>query len=129
MLPAATVTVRPGDANAAAVPVATGVPVQPAVEYSRTVDPASAVPFTTGVVLGLGEAGVMLVSVTSPGAIESWVYETEVDEQAEAVWPLLVALARIVVVALAGTVAVIPVLAKAAAVPVPSAALVQVLLE
>ncbi len=129
VLPAATVTVSPEEANAAAVPVAAGVPVHPAVGYSLTVDPASAVPFTTGVVLGLGEAGVMLVRVTSPGALESLVYATEVDEQAEAVWPLLVALARIVVVAFAGTVAVIPVLANAAAVPVPSAALVQVLLE
>ena len=56
-------------------------------------------------------------------------YETEVDEQADAVWPLFVAFARIVVVAFAGTVAVIPAPAKSAAVPVPSAALVQVLLE
>ena len=129
VLPAATVTVRPGDANAAAAPVAAGVPVQPAVGYSRTVDPASAVPFTTGLVLGLGEAGETLVRVTNPGATESLVYDTEVDEQAEAVWPLLVAFARIVVVAFAGTVAVIPAPAKAAAVPVPRAALEQELLE
>ena len=71
VLPAATVTVSPGEANAAAVPVAAGDPVQSAVGYSRTVDPASAVPWTAGVVLGLGEAGVTLVSVTSPGAVES----------------------------------------------------------
>ena len=71
MLPAATVTVSPGEANAAAVPVAAGEPVQPAVGYSLTVDPASAVPFTAGVVLGLGDAGVKLLSVTSPGAVES----------------------------------------------------------
>ena len=48
VLPAATVTVKPGDANAAAVPVAAGEPVQSAVGYSRTVEPASAVPFTAG---------------------------------------------------------------------------------
>ena len=103
--------------------------MQPAVGYSRTVDPASAVPCTAGVVLGLGEAGVTLVRVTSPGAVESLVYATEVDEQADAVWPLFVAFARIVVVAFAGTVAVIPAPAKSAAVPVPSTALVHVLLE
>ena len=129
VLPAATVTDRPVDPNTDAVPVAAGVPVQPTVEYSRTVEPASAVPLTTGVVLGLGEAGVTLVRVTSPGAVESLVYATEVDEQADAVWPLLVAFARIVVVAFAGTVAVIPAPAKSAAVPVPSTALVHVLLE
>ena len=72
MLPSTTVAVRPGAANAAAVPVAAGVPVQPAVEYSFTVDPASAVPFTTGVVLVLGEGGVTLVSTTGAGAVESW---------------------------------------------------------
>ena len=72
MLPAATVTVSPGEANAAAVPVAEGEPVQPAVGYSRTVDPASAVPFTAGVVLEPGDArrGSSL-SVTNPGAVES----------------------------------------------------------
>ena len=71
VLPSTTVAVRPGAANAAAVPVAAGVPVQPAVEYSFTVDPASAVPFTTGVVLVLGEGGVTLVSTTNDGAVES----------------------------------------------------------
>ena len=45
--------------------------MQPAVVYSLTVDPASAVPLTTGVVLGLGEAGVTLVSTTGAGAVES----------------------------------------------------------
>ena len=70
VLPSTTVAVRPGAANAAAVPVAAGVPVQPAVAYSLTVDPASAVPFTTGVVLG--EDGVTLVSTTGTGAVESW---------------------------------------------------------
>ncbi len=70
-MPTTTVAVRPAPPNAAAVPVATGVPVQPAVVYSFTVDPASAVPFTTGLVLGLGEVGVTLVSVTSAGAAAS----------------------------------------------------------
>jgi hypothetical protein len=129
VLPSATVAVRPGEVNAAAVPVATGEPVQPAVAYTFTDDPASAVPFTTGVVLVFGEVGVTLVSVTGAGAVESFVYATEVDEQAEAVWPLLVAFARIVVVAFAGTMAVIPPAAKVAADPDPSDALVQVLLE
>jgi hypothetical protein len=71
VVPTTTVAVRPGEANAAAVPVASGVPVHPAVEYSRTVEPASAVPWTVGVVLGLGEAGAALVRVTSPGGAES----------------------------------------------------------
>jgi hypothetical protein len=71
VLPNTTVTVRPGEVNAAAVPVATGEPVQPAVEYTFTVDPASAVPFTTGVVLVFGEVGVTLVNVTGAGAAES----------------------------------------------------------
>jgi hypothetical protein len=128
VLPAATVTAKPLAAKLAAVPVAAGVPVH-AFVYSCTVDPASAAPLTTGAVLGLGEVGAMLVRVTSPGAEESLTYETEVDEHAESVWPLLVALAKIVVVAFAGTVAVIPAPAKVAADPVPNAALEQLLLE
>jgi hypothetical protein len=129
VLPGATVTENPADPNADAAPVAAGDPVQPEVVYSETVDPASAVPFTTGVVLGFGDAGVTLRAVTNPGGVESLVYETKVDEQAEAVCPLLVAFAKIVVVAFAGTVAVIPAPAKLAADPVPRAALEQVLLE
>ena len=67
----ATVTKRPGEPNSAAVPVAAGAPVQSAVVYSVTVDPGSAVPFTAGVVLELGEAGVELVNVGGSGAVES----------------------------------------------------------
>ena len=52
------------------MPVAAGAPVQFAVVYSRTVDPAPAVPCTTGVVLGFGEAGVTLVTATV-GGVES----------------------------------------------------------
>ncbi len=50
-------------------------------------------------------------------------------EQAESLSPLLLARAQTVVAALAGTVAVMPAPAKSAAVPLPSGALVQVLLE
>ena len=73
MLSAATGTGSPGEANVAAVPVADGEPVQSAVGYSRTVDPASAVPRMTGFRSELGGAGVTPVSVTSPGATESLV--------------------------------------------------------
>jgi hypothetical protein len=80
-------------------------------------------------VLGFGEAGVTPVNVTKAGAIESLVYETEVEEQFELVWPEIRALAKITVVAFAGTVAVIPEPAKAVADPLPSAELEHVLLE
>ena len=72
VLPSTTVAVRPEAANAAAVPVAAGVPVQPAFEYSFTVEPASAVPFTAGVVLVFVGAGVTPVSTTGVGDVESW---------------------------------------------------------
>ena len=71
VLLAATVTDSPGVVNASAGPVAAGAPVQSAVGYSRTVDPGSAVPWTDGVVLWLGEAGVTLVNVGCAGATES----------------------------------------------------------
>jgi hypothetical protein len=45
---AATVTDKPGEANAAAVPVADGDPVQLAVVYSLTVEPAAAEPLNAG---------------------------------------------------------------------------------
>jgi hypothetical protein len=47
LLPA-TVTEKPGEANAVAVPVAVGDPVQLADVYSLTVEPAAAEPLSTG---------------------------------------------------------------------------------
>ena len=73
VLSGATVTEKPEAAKSVAVPVAAGVPVQSLVVYSDTVDPASAEPLTTGVVLWDGEGGVTLVSSTSGGAVESLV--------------------------------------------------------
>ena len=53
------------------MPVTAGAPEQSAVVYRFTVEPGSAVPFSTGFVLGFGETGVTLPRVTSPGAVES----------------------------------------------------------
>ena len=68
---AATVTERPGDANAAAVPEAAGVPVQLAFLYSWTVEPASADPTMAGVVSFDGEAGSVDVKVGAAGGVTS----------------------------------------------------------
>ena len=73
VLSGATVTCRPGELSAAAEPVAAGVPEQSAVGYRFTVDPGSAVPWITGVVLGFGEAGVTWLSTTDAGGVESFV--------------------------------------------------------
>ena len=71
VLSGGTVTGRPGAANSSAEPVAAGASVQSAVAYSLTVEPGSAVPWISGVVLGSGEAGVEPVSVTDAGPVAS----------------------------------------------------------
>ena len=118
VLPTPAVAVRPGEKNAAAEPVATGEPVQPAVVYSFTVDPASAVPATNGVVLVPGEAGVVLLMVTRAGAVESLTYARELVEQPEVLPAGSVAVALNVVVLFAVTVTGRPGEPNADAVPV-----------
>jgi hypothetical protein len=67
-----TETLKPGDANAAALPVPTGVPEQSVEVYSLTVEPAAAVPKMLGLPLLDGEAGEEPSPVGAVGAIESW---------------------------------------------------------
>ncbi len=72
VLLAGTVTGKPDEANVAAVPVAAGVPEQSPVVNSETVLDGSALPFTDGVRLWLGEVGVVPVSCGRAGATLSW---------------------------------------------------------
>ena len=67
----ATETVKPGEANAAALPFATGVPEQSLVVYSFTVEPDSAVPVMLGLLLFAGDAGVEARPVGAAGTVES----------------------------------------------------------
>ena len=67
----ATETVKPGEANAAAVPVAATALVQVELVYSFTVEPPSAPPMTLGELLFAGDAGLVLVTVGAAGAAES----------------------------------------------------------
>ena len=66
---APTVTLRPGDPNTVALPLATAVPEQSEVVYSLTVDPASALPKIVGLALLAGEAGDEPRPVGADGAI------------------------------------------------------------
>ena len=68
---ARTVTVMPGEANAAAVPVETGKPLQSDVVKIVTVEPASAVPISAGEALLAGEAGLLELIVGAAGIVES----------------------------------------------------------
>src|SRR5215471_8945941 len=61
----------PGEANWAALPVATGEPVQLEFVYSLTVEPASADPSTLGELLLAGDDGVVPVSVGAGGGVVS----------------------------------------------------------
>ena len=67
----ATATLSPGDARAAAEPVAATAPVHDASVYSRTVEPASAVPLIVGELSLAGESGSVSLSVGGPGAVVS----------------------------------------------------------
>jgi hypothetical protein len=67
----AAVTPRPGEAKAAALPVAAGVPEQSVEVKSLTVEPASAVPKMLGLALLDGEAGDEPRPVGAAGATES----------------------------------------------------------
>jgi hypothetical protein len=120
-----TATVRPGLENAAAVPVAVGAPVHPAVVYSLTVEPASAEPLMAGELLFAGPTGVEASEAGSAGEVESSTYVTELAEQPETLPAASVDVALKVVVVSSETEAVIPGDAKAAAVPVAFGAPVQ----
>jgi len=74
------VTLMPGDANVAAVPV-TLLPVQFEVVYRATVDPPSAVPISLTLAVFEGDAGVDELITGAAGAAESSVYVVLADEQ------------------------------------------------
>ena len=120
---ASAVTERP-EANAAALPVATGDPVQVALLKSLIVEPASALPATVTAVAGDGEAGETDSELGAPGAIVSLVKLTA-DEQAETLPAASVAFALQVLVELSPAVTEIPA-AKSASVPLATAEPVQV---
>ena len=66
-----TAIVSPGLAKAAAVPVAAAPPEQSLVVYTRTVEPASAVPLISGLLSFAGETGLEARALGSAGAVES----------------------------------------------------------
>ena len=72
----------PPDANSPALPEPKTVPVQFAVVYSLTVEPASAVPRILGELSLPGDAGALPDGAGVAGAIESWMY-VSADEQAD----------------------------------------------
>ena len=114
-----TVSVIPGEANVAAVPLAATALVHVEFVYSFTVEPASALPMIFGALLFAGEAGLVLVSVGCAGAVESSTYVTELDEQAETLPAASVAVASKLVVESSATDTDNPGDANAAAVPLP----------
>lgn len=124
--PSETVISRPGEANSDAGPEARTAPEHAAVPYSRTVEPASAVPLTRGELTVDGEAGSVCDSFGGAGAIESATYVMELAEQAEVLPAASVAVARSVVAVLAATVTGRPGDANSAAVPVAAAVPVHV---
>ena len=64
----ATATARPGEANAAAVPLPASELVHEALVYSLTVEPASAEPLTLGALLFAGEEGATASALGAAGA-------------------------------------------------------------
>ena len=69
----ATATESPGEVNAAAVPLPATALVQDEFVYSETVEPASAVPVTAGLLLFAGEAGDIASPEGATGAVVSHV--------------------------------------------------------
>ena len=76
----ATEAVRPGEANAAAPPVAATALVQEELVYSLTVEPASAEPVTSGKLSFAGEAGEVASDEGAAGALESSMYATPLEQ-------------------------------------------------
>ena len=77
----ATATARPGDENAAAVPLAATALVHDEFVYSLTVEPASAVPLIEGLLLFAGDAGETESEDGATGAVESSTYVTPVEHE------------------------------------------------
>src|SRR5262245_61479468 len=102
---AATVAGMANAPDPLAVPEATTAPPHPATVNSRTVEFASAVPFTVGVRLFDGDGGRVEVSTGAAGAMLSCVY-VRTAEQTDTFPGTSVAVATKLVVALAGTVTV-----------------------
>jgi hypothetical protein len=110
------VTVKPGEAKAVAVPLAATALVQVEFVYSSTVEPGSAVPLIAGEFSLAGETGLTVRPVGAPGAMESAVKPIGLAHS-ETTPKESVAVALRLVVALSGTVTVIPGDANAAALP------------
>ena len=70
----ATATASPGDANAAADPLATIAPPHEPPAYSRTVAPVSAAPLAAGALALAGESGSKSLGAGGAGAVESSTY-------------------------------------------------------
>ena len=66
-----TAIVKPGEPNAAAVPLATTEPEQSVVAYSLTVEEAAALPEIAGALSFAGGAGVESSDAGEAGAVES----------------------------------------------------------
>jgi len=113
---AVAVTERPGEAKAAAVPLAIEPPLQVAPLKSLTVEPASAVPLTLTAVAEDGETGEVASELGAAGGVESLVKLTGA-EQGEVLPAASVAVALQVLVVSAVAVTERPGEAKAAAVP------------
>ena len=67
----ATLTVRPGEVKSAAEPLTAGVPVQPELVYSLTVENDSAEPLSSGLLSFAGDAGDEAETDGVAGAVES----------------------------------------------------------
>jgi len=107
-------------------PTPSGVPLQSAVVYKRTVDPASAVPSTVGVFEVLGETGAVAVSWGADGEIASCTYVTLVVEQGdETPTPVSVAVPRNGVVVFGDTITTMEKTPALDTIPVPAAGPVQ----
>jgi hypothetical protein len=77
----ATETVKPGDANVAAEPVATGAAEQSEVVYRRTVEPAAALPVISGSLSFAGDPGEESRALGAAGDVESSTYATGAEQE------------------------------------------------
>jgi hypothetical protein len=97
----ATGTDRP-EAKLAAEPLATGLPEQSLLVYSLTVEPASATPVTSGLLVFAGDAGAEVNPLGATGTVESSTYVYPL-EQADVLFAASVAVALNVVELLSAT--------------------------
>ena len=84
---AAAGALMPVDANAAALPLPTAVPVHVALLYRLTVDPASAVPLTNGALDMPGEPGTVLITDGGPAGTVSMVTDSDPTDSISCVPP------------------------------------------